>query len=457
MQQQLSPLLTAPIPAMLRKIAIPVVIGTIFNTAYNIVDTIFAGWISEQALASLSITFPIFFILIAMGVGFGQGNTALIGRALGQGKQAEATHFAIQGLSFGIISGLLLTVVIQFLAPPLVSLMGATDPAYKQMTLSYLLPLFNAAIFFMSIQMLGSILNAKGNTTPLRNFLVTGFFFNFLLNYWFVNGGLGLPALGITGIAAATVLTQFAGCMYMSYQASQTDLLSLDSLKEHWLPKPSSQRQIIAQGILNTLDLMSVSIGFFFLTIYVSRFGSTAVAALGAASRLEQVFVLPMIGLSIGVIALVSQNLGATQLDRVQETLRVGVRYCIIIMTVTMVLAIVLARPMMLLFGNDPALIDIGVSYIRWRAIGFIPNAVFFVTAAAVRGAAKPFWPLIANLVRFVVLPLILLVIFIDLLGYGLTAIWAISTASLFIMMPVSTYIARMLLPRPATETVGSA
>jgi len=96
---QQSPLLTAPIPGLMRKIGVPVGVGAFFNTMYNVVDTIYGGMISDQALAALSLSFPIYFIIIAIGYGFSQGNTALIGNALGKGNQEEAQHFAIQGQS----------------------------------------------------------------------------------------------------------------------------------------------------------------------------------------------------------------------------------------------------------------------------------------------------------------------------------------------------------------------
>ena len=95
-------LVTAPIPALIRRLAIPASIGFFFNTMYNVVDTFWAGRLSTDALAALSLSFPVFFVLMAMGSGFSTGATALIGNALGRGDRREAARTASQGLVLGI-------------------------------------------------------------------------------------------------------------------------------------------------------------------------------------------------------------------------------------------------------------------------------------------------------------------------------------------------------------------
>jgi hypothetical protein len=97
-------LTTEPIPELVRRIAVPASIGFFFNTMYNVVDTYFAGLISTQALASLSLSLPVFFIIIATGTGVSTGATALIANALGAGKREEARLYAAQAISFGILT-----------------------------------------------------------------------------------------------------------------------------------------------------------------------------------------------------------------------------------------------------------------------------------------------------------------------------------------------------------------
>ena len=131
-------LTTQPIAKLIRQIAIPVSIGLFFHTMFNVVDTFFGGLISTQALAALSLSFPVFFIIIAMGSGFSTGTTALIGNALGAGDRDGARLFGIQGISFGILLSFVMTWVGVYASPYLFSVGGKSyfiDSDYLWVTL----------------------------------------------------------------------------------------------------------------------------------------------------------------------------------------------------------------------------------------------------------------------------------------------------------------------------------
>lgn len=447
---QQNPLLFASIPSLIRKIATPVAIGAFFNTMYNVVDTFYGGLISSQALAALSLSFPIYFIIIAFGNGIAQGNTALIGNALGRNDQTKAQRYASQGLAYGILISILLTIGVTVAAPAIVESMGATDPSYRQMTLDYIVPLYYGAIFFITRFMANSVLQAVGNTIPGRNAMIVGFFLNILLDPWFIYGGFGLPAMGIRGIALATVLVQFLAAVYTLYEAFKTDLLSWQSLRENLLPQFGAFRQITEQGFPNTLDMMGISLGFFVLNFYAGQFGQNAVAALGVASRIEQIFLLPLLGFTVATLTLVASNNGARNYGRVQDTFRQALKFSIIVMLITTTIALLFARPLMRIFTSDPDIIAIGVTYVRLRCLALVPSAVFFTSGAALRGLKKPLWPLVWNMVRFVALPWLLIYIFVERLDYGISAIWATSTVSFFVTAAILWFIARRSLPKQA-------
>ncbi|MEN8244908.1 MAG: MATE family efflux transporter [Thermodesulfobacteriota bacterium] len=104
-------LTTQPIPRLIAKLAIPASIGMFFNTMYNVVDTWFSGLISTEAIAALSLSFPVFFVILAIGFGISTGTTALIANALGAGDENEAQLYAVQSVSFTIILSLLLSML----------------------------------------------------------------------------------------------------------------------------------------------------------------------------------------------------------------------------------------------------------------------------------------------------------------------------------------------------------
>lgn len=442
-----NPLTSAPIPLMLRKIAIPVGIGAFFNTMFNVVDTIYGGLISDEALAALSLSFPIFFIIIAIGVGFSSGNSALIGNALGRGDQEEAERLAFQGLVFGVLVSAVVSALILSMSGSLVGFLGATDPVYKANTLAYLNPIFGGMIFFITNQMLISTLNPLGKTIPGRNFLVAGFLLNLALDPWFIFGGFGLPAMGITGIALATIFVQFLGCIYLGFEVSRAGLVTRAGLRKYFKPNFGLIRQIAGQGVPIFIDLMALTFGFFAVTWFVSLFGQKAIAAYGAAGRIEQLALLPLIGIDVATLALVSQNNGARLPKRIHETVWVAAKYGMLIMLIMGSLVFIFARPVMMLFTEDPEILSTGVAFIRIRSLALIPNALFFASSSAMRGMKKPILPLILNYSRFVILPIILILILVQGLGYGVTAIWWATMVSVVAGSLLSWFLTQRFLP----------
>ena len=98
-----NPLISENIPKLIRKIGIPVGIGVLFNSLFQVVDTFYAGAISKEALAALALSFPIYFIIIGLASGLGTGTSALIGNALGAGNQEDAAHIVGQGLTLTVM------------------------------------------------------------------------------------------------------------------------------------------------------------------------------------------------------------------------------------------------------------------------------------------------------------------------------------------------------------------
>ena len=451
-----NPLTSAPIPAMLRKIAIPVGIGAFFNTMFNVVDTIYGGLISDEALAALSLSFPIFFVIIAIGVGFSSGNSALIGNALGRGDREEGERLAIQGIIFGFLISAVVSLLILSTSAPLVRFLGATDPEFQADTLAYINPIYGGMIFFITVQMLNSTLVPLGKTVPSRNFLVSGFFLNLALDPWFIFGGFGLPAMGITGIALATILIQFLGCLYLGFEVSRSGLITAAGLRKYFKLDFGLIRQIAGQGIPIFIDLMALTFGFFAVTWFVSQFGQKAIAAYGAAGRIEQLALLPLIGIDVATLALVAQNNGANLPARIHETVRTAAKYGMLIMLIMGLLVFIFAWPIMTLFTQDPEILTTGVSFIRIRSLALIPNALFFASSAAMRGIKRPILPLILNYSRFVVLPIILIVIFVMMLNYGVTAIWWATMASVVAGSLVSWVLTQRSLPAVDIQTSSS-
>lgn len=415
-------LTTGPVSRRIRQIAVPASVGIFFHTMYNVVDTYFGGKISTTALAALSLSFPVFFLLYAVGSGLAVGSTSLIANELGKGDQAAARRMAVQGVSFCICASLALLVLGLVLAPWLFGLLGA-EGDYLRVCLDYINPMFLGSTAFLLVYMANAVLQAVGDTRSYRNFLILGFVLNCGLDPWFVFGGLGVPAMGITGVAVATVLIQIVGAAYLGWRACRTGVLCLRNPRD-LVPSWRPFKEIAKQGFPASINYMTIGLGIFVITYFLSRFGEHAVAGYGIATRVEQIALMPTIGLNIATLSIVAQNNGAGKLDRMREAVAKALKYGAVLMGLGTVLVFSLARTMMGLFTEDAAVIGAGSQYLRIAAFVLYAYVVLFVIVAALQGVKRPMYAIWIGVFRQVAAPVGLMYLLTVVLGAGLPGVW---------------------------------
>jgi putative MATE family efflux protein len=417
-----SDLTTAPIPQLVRRLAIPAGTGFFFNTMFNVVDTWYGGRLSTTALAAMSLSFPVFFLILSIGSGVSTGATALIGNALGRKNFEEAQRYLSQSLSFALIHALFLTAAGFILTPQIFMLMGASGE-YLANALSYMNVIFAGSTFFLLNFVMNAILNSHGNTVAYRNFLIGGFFLNLILDPWFMYGGAGIPALGLAGIALATILVQCFGVVYLFSQLSKTGnmpTITLAELKPRWM----YFRELFRQGFPSTMNMMTVSIGIFIITWYAGRFGEQAVAAYGIGTRIEQIALLPVMGLNISTLALTAQNYGAKRIDRIRETVRVSLQYGTLLAATGTIAALLFRRQLMGFFTADPSVIDAGSGFLSVEAYVFPAYVLLYICISAMQGIKMPLFGLIIGLYRQIAGPVCVFHTLTVVIGMGLIGIW---------------------------------
>ena len=418
-------LTTGDIKVQVRKLAIPSSIGFFFHTMYNVTDTYFAGLISTQALSALTLSVSIFFMVIAFASGMSQAVTSLVGNALGEKNRQKAAHIALNSLVLAFILAFVLSVLGLSLASYLMQVLGA-EGTYLLESLEYINIILFGSIFFILSFFLNALLNAVGDTKSFRNILIFSSFLNIGFNYWFVFGGLGIEPLGIRGIAFATVLTEAITCMYLYYKVDKTSLLVGEenvSLVKTFSLDIKIIKELIHQGIPPSSNLVFMALGIFIITYFVGMHGKEAVAAFGVGMRVEQIVLVPSIGLNVAVLSIVSQNNGAKNFERIYETLKVAMVYGGVLSLGGMFLLILGAQPLMSLFTNDPKVIEEGVVYITVEAFILYSFVIIFVHIAMLQGIKKPGFIIYISIFRQILAPFVLLAFF-SYLGLGLLSIW---------------------------------
>lgn len=408
-------LTVGPIRPHVRRMAIPAAAGMFFNTLYNLTDTFFAGRLSTDALAGLAISFPLFFAIIATGAGLGAGTTALIANALGRGDRDEAKVLAAQSLSLGFLLSLALTAIGFFAAPPLFAALGATGD-YLDSAVRYIRWIFAGSAFFVGSYAVNAGLVAGGDTRTLRNVLAAGAIANVGLDPWFMYGGLGVPAMGLNGIALATVVIQAAGFAYMWRVAARAGLLARQPLRG-FVPSRRYFGVIAAQGAPAALNHLTIGIGIFVITSVAARFGGDVVAAYGVATRIEQVVLLPALGLTSATLAIAGQNFGARRIQRVAETWRVALWDGCGAMVAGGIFVWLFAPKLMSLFAGDEQVAVLGADYLRISVFVLWAYVFLFVTVSLLQAVRRPMYALWIGIYRQLAAPLAVYPALADALG----------------------------------------
>ncbi|TVP94159.1 MAG: MATE family efflux transporter, partial [Acholeplasmatales bacterium] len=317
----------------IRRLAVPAALGFLFSTLFNVVDSFYAGRIGTDAIAGMTLAFPVFFLLLALAAGIGNGVNALVAIAVGAEDDAQLHRLFKNALAIAVFFGVLIPVMAPFFAQALFTVQGAESEAASY-GLRYATTVMIGYVFFMLNFIFNGMLYAQGNSKPFRNFLMVATLVNILLNPLFIFGFWIIPALDTAGIALATVLVQAGGSVYLAYKVWQSPRFQFKRLQEARLAWVT-MKDLFGQGIPAALNNATIALGIFVINYYVMLYGGTdTVAAYGIAIRIEQLALVPTIGLNVAVLSIVGQSYGAKKKDRIYRTWRLGTLYGLSIMTV---------------------------------------------------------------------------------------------------------------------------
>lgn len=301
-------------------------------------------------------------------------------------------------------------------------LLGARDE-YLQDAITYINPILFGTIFFMFNFSLNSILVALGDTKTYRNTLIFGFFANLVLNPLFMFGFLFIPAMGLSGISFATVLIQIINMSYMFYKVLQTKVIHFEKLS-YFLPDLRVYKLFLTQGIPSSLNMLIMSIGSVILTYFVAQYGVMAVAGYGIAFRVEQLMLLPILGLSTAVLTIVSNNFGAKKYDRVIETLRISIKYGFILSTIGILILTIFGKFLISLFDSTAIVIDFGIKYLLVEIWIFYAYVLLFICVSTLQAIKQPKMILYIALYRQIIAKLLIAFVIVKLFELDFIYLW---------------------------------
>ncbi len=416
-------LTTGPMAKHFRALAVPAALGMLFATLYNVVDVYFAGKLNTQAQAGLAIGYQAFFIMMAVGFGLSSAMGALVGNAKGRKDLTEARSYAAQGIAFGILATLVLMVISLFVGSFLIGLVSVPG-AYRDAGLSYFNWLILALPGFMLAYGLNGILQAHGDTVSMQRSMMVAFLANIGLNPLFMYGIPGLvPGLGLDGIAVATIVSQTGVMVYILHRISR--LRTMDGARlPDYVPDLASFKAILLQLLPTAGALMVMFASGFVVQFALKGFGEHAIAAHGVALRIEQILLLPVLGMTGALLPIAAQNFGAQDHDRVRDALFFCWKLGFAMTAVATPILWFGGAAAMSLFTSDPDVIRVGASYLRVDGFLFPIYMMLFAINSFLQALKRPIWTLWISIYRQGFGVAFFIWLFISVWGWDVMGVW---------------------------------
>jgi putative MATE family efflux protein len=391
---------------LLLKMGIPATVAMLVNALYNVVDTIFVGQgVGPQAIAALTIVFPIQMIVSALAQAIGVGSASILSRRLGEARERDAAMTAGSAYSAILAATAILVALVMVFMRPVLEFFGASQ-AVLPLASEYLGVVAPGFFFFAASMAASNLVRAEGNARASMVGMIIGAVLNCFLDPLFIFGF----GMGVRGAAIATIISQAASCAYLFtlYLTKRTHLrLSLPDFKL----RLDLLRESAILGAPAFIQSAGMSLLALLVNTTLGRYGGDrAISIYGMIHKLNMIVIFPVLGMAQGFQPIAGYNFGARRLDRVRGAIRVAIMTVFCIACVFYLAIMVFPRASIGMFSNDPALVAESARVLRTMAL-FIPlAAVQIVGSTYFQAVGRKTQSLILGLSRqfLILIPLIL-------------------------------------------------
>lgn len=361
-----SRLLEGPILASLLKLSVPIVLANVLQSGYQLIDAFWVGRLGGHAVAAVSVSFPVTFLLVALGSGFGVAGSTLIAQYMGAGNAPMVNRIAAQTLLMVAAVSLVLSAVGFVLAPYLLALLDVAPEVYRG-ALTFLRFSLAAMIFTFGFAMFQSLMRGVGEVR-LPLYIVAGtVLLNLVLDPLLIFGF----KLGVGGAALATLITQ-ALALLIGLRLLLRGRWGIQLTLRQFKPDPAFIRRAFALGFPASIEMSARALGMNVMIFLVTGFGTVTTAAYGVGINVLSFIVIPALGLSMATAALVGQNIGAGQVARAARIARLAAAIAFVSLTLVGALVFAFAPELVAFFvPDDEAVIATGARFLRTVALTF--------------------------------------------------------------------------------------
>lgn len=409
-----------PVNRLLITMSLPMMISMLVQALYNVVDSVFVSYISEDALAAVGLAFPAQNLMISVAVGTGVGINALLSKSLGEKNYDTANRTAVNGIFLAFCSWVVFAVLGGLFSRTFMELQTPVESIADYGT-TYLAIVSVVSVGMMFQICFERLLQSTGKTIYTMISQAVGAIINIIMDPLLIFGIGPFPQMGIAGAAWATVLGQIVGALlglYCNLRRNPEISISFRGFR----PSGAIIRKIYAVGVPSIIMSSIGSVMTFGMNKILGAFNSTSVAVFSAYFKLESFIFMPVFGLNNGIVPIIAYNYGARKPERISRTVKLGVLYALIIMAVGVALFWIVPRQLLGIFNASAQMLEIGVPALRVISLSFLFAAFGIVTSSVCQALGRGLLSLMVSVLR----QLVLILPAAWVLGrmFGLSAVW---------------------------------
>ena len=386
--------------------AVPSSIGILFMSVNILVDTIFVGqWIGSLAIAAVTVVLPITFFISSLGMAIGVGGGSVLSRALGSNNKEKALFTFANQIMMTFLLASIFVIFGLFFSDEMLALFGAKGniiaPAKE-----FFLPIIISVPFLALCMMGNNIIRAEGKAKFAMYAMIIPAFVNIILDIVFIK----FMNMGMLGAALATAISYFTCFVFVLWFFVYKSELRLELRHfqfQFLLVKEITELSFVTFSRQGVVSVLSIILNH---TLYTYG-GEHSIAVYGIISRMLMFALFPILGITQGFLPIAGFNYGAKNYDRVKESVNVSIKYAALLATVIFVIILILAKPVVAVFTNDPAVIAETPNALRWVFAASPIIAIQLIGAAYFQAAGKAKKALFLTLTKqgFFLIPLVLI------------------------------------------------
>ncbi|GAB3637582.1 MATE family efflux transporter [Hymenobacter arcticus] len=377
-----------PILKALLTLALPIVFGNLLQTGYQLVDAYWVGRLGASAVAAVAVSFPVNFLLLALGSGFSVAGSVLVAQNFGARNLQMVNHIAAQTLVLETVLALVLTVVAHVASPLILRLIGVGPDIFTQAD-QFQRTLFLGLAFNFGFLMFQALMRGVGEVRIPLYINIATLTLNFVLDPLFIYGWGPVPAFGVAGAAVATISTQ-ALSMVIGIVVLLRGKSGIQLSFKDFKPDFALMLRAFKLGVPSSIDLSARALGLSMMTVLAAAFGTTILATYGIGSRILALGIIPALGISLACSTLVAQNIGARNIGRATRTANYAIAISFGGLLLVGIAGYLAARPLVSFFlKGDPAVTTDAVEFVRIAVFSLCFTGAQQSVSGALRGSGN--------------------------------------------------------------------